>query len=116
MHRRLLIRTTSDALQLRQAKLSFPSVYLMVGAFLDADCNQHNIQPTVPHAERCELLRHCRWVDEVIHDAPFAIDEKFLTKYRIDYVAIEEGSSIDPSVDKARLAGYDLVKAAGSYS
>lgn len=87
----------------------------MVGAFLDADCKQHGTQPSVPHVERCELLRHCVWVDEVIFDAPFVIDERFLSKYRIDYVAIEEGSSIDPTVDKARLAGFDILKGSGMY-
>ena len=110
------LNTPSDALQLRQAKLSFPSVHLLVGAFQDPDCTAPNIHPTAPHTERCELLRHFRWVDEVVHDAVYEIDDAFLRRYRIDYVAIEEGSSIDPAVDKMRLRGYDLVKSAGGSS
>ncbi|KAI0087583.1 hypothetical protein BDY19DRAFT_986018 [Irpex rosettiformis] len=39
------------------------------------------------HAERCEAVRHCRWVDEVVPDAPWVIDQVFLDKYHIDYVA-----------------------------
>ncbi|KAH9948444.1 hypothetical protein B0H21DRAFT_733324 [Amylocystis lapponica] len=32
------------------------------------------------HAERCEAVRHCRWVDEVVPDAPWVIDESFIQK------------------------------------
>jgi glycerol-3-phosphate cytidylyltransferase-like family protein len=42
------------------------------------------------HAERCESVRHCRWVDEVAEDAPWVIDADFITKYQIDYVAHDE--------------------------
>lgn len=34
------------------------------------------------HAERCESVRHCRWVDEVVAEAPWVIDEEFLAKVR----------------------------------
>jgi len=31
--------------------------------------------------------KFCRWVDEVIPDAPWVITQEFLDKHRIDYVA-----------------------------
>jgi choline-phosphate cytidylyltransferase len=31
---------------------------------------------------RCEAVRHCRWVDEVVPDAPWVIDNDFLEKVR----------------------------------
>jgi len=77
-------------LHLRQAKLSFPSVHLMVGVFPDDHCPLCAVHPLVPHVERCEAVRHCRWVDEVIPDAPRDIDETFLRKYDVDYVAVLE--------------------------
>ena len=49
-------------------------------------------------------------MDEVIPDAPWKLDEAFVRSRRIDYVAIDEGTSIDPSFDKERLKGYDCVK------
>ncbi|KAH8115133.1 hypothetical protein DFH11DRAFT_147640 [Phellopilus nigrolimitatus] len=101
------------ALQLRQAKLAFPSVHLLVGPFTDVQCRAHDMNTSLPHVERCELVRHIRWVDEVLFDAPVVLDETFLVRNRIDYVAVEEGSSVDPAVSKARLAGYDLVKSIG---
>ncbi|KAI0704321.1 hypothetical protein BC835DRAFT_1242091, partial [Cytidiella melzeri] len=98
------------ALQFRQAKLSFPAVQLLVGVFSDDVCAQNGASTRTPHLERCELIRHCRWVDEVVPDAPWKLDDAFLTAMRIDYVAIDEGVSIDPAYEKGRVKGYDLVK------
>lgn len=33
--------------------------------------------------ERAESLRHCKWVDEVIEDAPWVIDQEFLDKHKV---------------------------------
>jgi choline-phosphate cytidylyltransferase len=35
-------------------------------------------------------VRHCKWVDEVVAEAPWVIDEAFIEKYKIDYVAHDE--------------------------
>ncbi|KAG6334186.1 hypothetical protein ID866_4901 [Astraeus odoratus] len=99
-------------LQLRQAKLSFASVHLLVGVFPDATCHARSKHPH-PHVERCEALRHVRWVDEVVPDAPWVLDDAFVLARRIDYVALEEGSSVDPEFDKERLRGYDALKRLG---
>ncbi|KIP10006.1 hypothetical protein PHLGIDRAFT_28695 [Phlebiopsis gigantea 11061_1 CR5-6] len=103
------------ALQLRQAKLAFSSVHLLVGVFPDRICEQYSQKLKIPQVERCELVRHCRWVDEVVEDAPWRIDDAFLSAYRIDYVAIDEGASIDPAYDKERVKGYDVVKGLRKY-
>ncbi|KAJ7248890.1 hypothetical protein B0H12DRAFT_1123218 [Mycena haematopus] len=78
------------ALQLRQAKLSFPSVYLLVGVNSDEQVIEHKARGVMTHAERLEAARHCRWVDEIVADAPWIIDQAFLDKYQIDYVAHDE--------------------------
>lgn len=100
----------AHALQLRQAKLSFPLVHLMVGVFGDSVCEHQESPAAIPHLERCELARHCRWVDEVVPEAPWRLDEGFLKARRVDYVAYDEGTSVDPAFNKERLKGYDLVK------
>lgn len=87
----------SHALQLRQAKLSFPQVHLMVGVCSDVLCAQHKSAPAMTHAERCEAVRHCRWADEVIPDAPWVVDQAFLDKHQIDYIAHDE--EVYPSKD-----------------
>ncbi|KZP26598.1 hypothetical protein FIBSPDRAFT_854635 [Athelia psychrophila] len=105
----------AHALQLRQAKLAFPSAHLSVGIFSDELCQLHQSQspPRIPHVERCEVVRHCRWVDEIIPEAPWAVDDQFVLQRRFDYVALDEGMSVDPACDKLRLQGYDALKRIG---
>ena len=95
--------------------MSFPSVYLIVGVFSDDLCRLHNSPITVPHVERCEVVRHCRWVDEVVPEAPWTLlDQDRLVQWRINYVAFNEGTSVDPSYDKLRLVAYDALRAMGT--
>jgi len=103
------------ALQLRQAKLAFPFVHLMVGVFSDDVLLQNNCIPAWPEVERLELVRHCRWVDEVVRDVPWELSATFLDRKHIDFVAIDEGTSVDPTCGKGRVKGYDELKKHGMY-
>ena len=40
--------------------------------------------------ERCDILRHCKWVDEIICPCPWVISLDFLNKNNIDYVAHDD--------------------------
>jgi len=99
------------ALQLRQAKLSFPSVYLLVGVCSDELVKEHKSRSVMTHAERLEAARHCRWVDEVVAEAPWVIDQAFLDKYKIDYVAHDE----DPYAAEGHDDVYGFVKSQGKF-
>ncbi|WFC97925.1 choline-phosphate cytidylyltransferase [Malassezia yamatoensis] len=77
-------------LQLRQAKLSFPNVYLIVGVVSSELCEKHKNRPMLDSDERYEAVRNCRWVDEVLEDAPWVIEQPLLEKLNIDYVAHDE--------------------------
>lgn len=68
-----------------------------------------------PEVERTELVRHCRWVDEVVRDVPWELTLPFLENKQIDFVLIDEGTSVDPTCDKARVRGYDDLKTHGKY-
>ncbi|KAF8347765.1 choline-phosphate cytidylyltransferase [Amanita rubescens] len=107
------IFNVGHALQLRQAKLAFPSVYLLVGVFSDQLMASYGYTSLLPHVERCELVRHCRWVDEVVSEAPWIVSHEFLDQHKIQYICVEEGITVDPSCDKARLRGYDEIKSLG---
>jgi len=64
-------------------------------------------------AERYESLRHCRWVDEVIPDAPWVINREFIDKHQIDYVAHDALPYADTS--GAGKDVYQFVKSVGKF-
>ncbi|KAF8583432.1 Nucleotidylyl transferase [Ramaria rubella] len=99
------------ALQLRQAKLTFPSVYLMVGVCSDELVRSHKSRTAMTHAERCESVRNCRWVDEVVAEAPWVVDEGFINKWQIDYIAHDE----DPYAGAGHEDVYAYVKSQGRF-
>jgi glycerol-3-phosphate cytidylyltransferase-like family protein len=55
--------------------------------------------------ERYESVRHCKHVDEVVEDAPWVIDEEFLTKHKIDYVA-HDGDPYPSKEDSNDVYGF----------
>ncbi|KAF8512100.1 hypothetical protein BU17DRAFT_54255 [Hysterangium stoloniferum] len=99
------------ALQLRQAKLSFLNVYLLVGVCSDELVHSHKARTAMTHAERCESVRNCRWVDEVIAEAPWVIDQAFIDKWQIDYVAHDE----DPYAGEGHEDVYAYAKSQGKF-
>ena len=76
--------------QLEQAKKSFPNVYLLVGLSSDTDTHKYKGVTVMSYNERAETLRHCRWVDEVVEDAPWSLTKEFVEKHDIDYVAHDD--------------------------
>lgn len=65
----------------------FPNAYLLVGCCNDEVTHKYKGRTVMTDEERYESLRHCKWVDEVIPDAPWVINQEFLDKHKIDYVA-----------------------------
>lgn len=61
--------------------------------------------------ERYGTLQHCKYTDEVIKDAPWIIDEKFLFENKIDFVAHDE----DSLTSQNRLDVYRRLKRRGMF-
>ena len=76
--------------QLEQCKKSFPNVTLICGVPSDKVTHKLKGLTVFSDKQRCETLTHCRWVDEVVPDAPWCVTPKFLEEHKIDYVAHDD--------------------------
>eukprot|EP00252_Welwitschia_mirabilis_P014139 TRINITY_DN31180_c0_g1_i1.p1 TRINITY_DN31180_c0_g1~~TRINITY_DN31180_c0_g1_i1.p1 ORF type:complete len:284 (-),score=48.58 TRINITY_DN31180_c0_g1_i1:345-1196(-) len=101
------------ARSLEQAKKLFPNTYLLVGCCNDELTHRYKGHTVMSEAERYESLRHCRWVDEGIPDAPWVVTREFIDKHRIDYIAHDALPYADNS--GAGNDVYEFVKSVGKF-
>lgn len=99
------------ARSLEQAKKLFPNTHLIVGVCNDELTHRLKGKTVMVDTERAESLRHCRWVDEVVEDAPWIVTMDFIEKHNIDYVA--HGEDIILGEDGEDI--YKMVKDLGKY-
>ncbi|ODV77761.1 uncharacterized protein CANTADRAFT_32133, partial [Suhomyces tanzawaensis NRRL Y-17324] len=76
--------------QLEQAKKSFENVELVCGIPSDLETHKRKGLTVLTDQQRIDTLKHCRWVDEVIPNAPWCVTTDFLLEHRIDYVAHDD--------------------------
>ena len=96
---------------LEQAKKLFPHVYLIVGVSGDEETIQKKGKIVMNEKERSEILKHCKWVDEVIMPCPWVLDLAFLDQHNIDYVAHDDAPYGSAGSDDI----YKAIKDAGRF-
>eukprot|EP00899_Mesostigma_viride_P008031 jgi/Mesvir1/17229/Mv07643-RA.1 len=100
---------------LEQAKKAFPNTHLIVGCCSDKLTHEFKGKTVMTEQERYESLRHCRWIDEIVMDAPWVITEEFMKTHRIDYVAHDALPYVDTSGTASSGDVYAWVKQVGRF-
>jgi cytidyltransferase-like protein len=68
--------------------------WLVVGVLSDETAESYKRRPIMTLAERVTVIEACRYVDEVVPDAPFEVTENFLNKHAIAKVV--HGDDLTP--------------------
>jgi ethanolamine-phosphate cytidylyltransferase len=68
--------------------------WLVVGVLSDDTAASYKRRPIMTLAERVAVIESCRYVDEVIQDAPFQLTEAFLDEHEITTVV--HGDDLSP--------------------
>ena len=103
---------SGHARQLMQVKMAFPSkVYLIVGVCSEASTHANKGKTVMSENERYEMVRHCRYVDEVVRDAPWVTDWKFIDNHKIDFVAHDDLPYVSANSEDV----YKWLKDAGKF-
>ena len=80
--------------------------YLIVGVHADKDVEFYKRKPVLSLKERSEVIKSCRYVDEVVESAPLVITNNFINKYDISYVV--HGDDVSDEVKRQHKIPYDL--------
>lgn len=102
---------SGHARQLMQAKMACPNTYLIVGICNDALTHKMKGRTVMNEEERYEAVRHCRYVDEIVTDAPWTLNDAFLDKNKIDFVAHDDIPYTAGNTDDV----YSLIKKRGMF-
>lgn len=72
--------------------------YLIVGVHSDEDIASYKRSPIIEEKDRYEIVRSCRYVDEVIEEAPLIMTKQFIESNNINLVV--RGDDITPELLK----------------
>lgn len=85
---------------------------IIAGVARDDDCLKYKRQPILTHDERVRSVRACKYVDEVVENAPWVITQEFLDTHAIDFVCHDEAPYVSPGLSNDT---YEYVKSIGKF-
>ncbi|KAG7392830.1 T-complex protein 1 subunit beta [Phytophthora pseudosyringae] len=100
---------------LQQCKVAYPNTHLIVGCCSDEITHKLKGRTVMTDKERYESLRHCKWVDEVVEDAPWVLSDEFMEEHKIDYVCHDALPYSDASGEASEGDVYARIKAMGKF-
>ncbi|XP_051952981.1 choline-phosphate cytidylyltransferase A-like isoform X1 [Xyrauchen texanus] len=103
---------SGHARALMQAKCLFPNTHLIVGVCSDDLTHKFKGFTVMNEDERYDAVSHCRYVDEVVRNAPWTLTPEFLAKHRIDFVAHDDIPYFSAGSDDV----YKHIKEAGMFA
>ena len=80
--------------------------YLIVGVHSDDDIGQYKRRPIIPQEDRYEMVRSCRYVNEIIEAAPLVMTKDFLLDNKIDLVV--RGDDVTPEHLRQQAAPIEM--------
>ncbi|MAK56875.1 MAG: glycerol-3-phosphate cytidylyltransferase [Pusillimonas sp.] len=86
------------------------NVSLVVGVHSDKDVSSYKRKPIIPQEQRYEIVRSCKYVDEVIEASPLVITEDFINKHKIDYVVHGDDVTKEISKQHAVVSKMGIIK------
>jgi uridylate kinase len=88
---------------------------LIVGVHNDEDVKSYKREPNLDHHTRCKTVRACKYVDEVIPNAPLKITREFVIKHNIHHVVYsdEYDNDDDEWYKVAKDMGIHIIKPRG---
>lgn len=60
---------------------------LVVGVYSDQTAAEHDRLPVMTMSERVQVIAACRFVDEVVPDAPLTVGQEWIDEHELDLVA-----------------------------
>jgi cytidyltransferase-like protein len=96
---------------LRQCRAVADKVFLIVGIHSDATIQSYKRASVCTMEERVGVVEACKFVDQVLRDAPLRVTEEFMDEHAIDFVI--HGTE---TPEAERQAMYDVPIGRGRYT
>ena len=64
--------------------------YLIVGVHNDETVESYKRKPIMNMEQRVKVIENCRYVDQVVINAPLKITQEYIDKYNIDIVSVTD--------------------------